>query len=278
MRDVFDLPSVLAYPLFTRLVPAGSGGAAVPEAALRRWVEAHGGLAASPETRMFDILRGESGGGGSGSGGGGGSGNGSGSGGGGDAAGAGGPSSPPCSPSSSSSPHSSSDVVTADGLKALLAGVLLSHPGLEFLQDAPEFQDRYAETVIHRYERGREVFFLPRSSLHRRRRRGRGKKTHFFFNKTKTKKMKNRIFYAMDRCGYGTVSNASSASSSGAGGGGSSGGSSSGGRLRRSDVRRGECLFFFSRIFSFSGFSRSSRRRRQQKTREKTRGKKRTSK
>ena len=160
MRDVFDLPSVLAYPLFTRLVPAGSGGAAVPEAALRRWVEAHGGLAASPETRMFDILRGESGGGGSGSGGGGGSGNGSGSGGGGDAAGAGGPSSPPCSPSSSSSPHSSSDVVTADGLKALLAGVLLSHPGLEFLQDAPEFQDRYAETVIHRYERGREVFFF----------------------------------------------------------------------------------------------------------------------
>jgi len=140
MRDVFDLPSVLAYPLFTRLVPAGSGGAAVPGGALRRWVEAHGGLAAGPETRMFDILRGESGGGGSGSGGGG---NASG-----DAAGGG-----PCSPSSPSSPSasaSSSDVVTADGLKALLAGVLLSHPGLEFLQDAPEFQDRYAETVIHR--------------------------------------------------------------------------------------------------------------------------------
>lgn len=142
MRDVFDLPSVLAYPLFTRLVPAGSGGAAVPAQALRRWVEAHGGLAAGPETRMFDILRGESGGGGNSGSGGGGSGNGSGNG------DAGAPSSPPCSPSSSSS--SSSDVVTADGLKALLAGVLLSHPGLEFLQDAPEFQDRYAETVIHR--------------------------------------------------------------------------------------------------------------------------------
>ena len=145
MREVFDLPSVLAYPLFTRLVPAGSGGAAVPESALRRWVEAHGGLAASPETRMFDILRGESGGGGGGGGGGGsgGSGNANGSGG-------GAPSSPCSSPSSSSHSSSSSDVVTADGLKALLAGVLLSHPGLEFLQDAPEFQDRYAETVIHR--------------------------------------------------------------------------------------------------------------------------------
>lgn len=147
MRDVFDLPSSLAYPLFTRLVPAGGGGAAVPAQALRAWVDAHGGLAASPETRMFDILRGESGGGG---GGGGGSAGG----------GASGMSdddndddgnnnnSRGCSPSSSSRHYSSpsspgsDDVVTADGLKALLAGVLLSHPGLEFLQDAPEFQDR----------------------------------------------------------------------------------------------------------------------------------------
>ena len=40
--------------------------------------------------------------------------------------------------------------VTSEGLKALVAGVLLSHPGLEFLQETPEFQDRYAETVIHR--------------------------------------------------------------------------------------------------------------------------------
>lgn len=145
MRDVFDLPSVLAYPLFTRLVPAGSGGTAVPEPALRRWVEAHGGLAASPETRMFDILRGESGGGGGKSGNGGEE----------EEEGArealtSPSSSLPSSPSAASPSSSSSDVVTADGLKALLAGVLLSHPGLEFLQDAPEFQDRYAETVIHR--------------------------------------------------------------------------------------------------------------------------------
>ena len=49
----------------------------------------------------------------------------------------------------------------------------------------------------------------------------------------------------MDRCGYGSFSNASSSpSGAGAGGAGSSG-SSSGGRLRRSDVRRGESLNFF---------------------------------
>ena len=35
-------------------------------------------------------------------------------------------------------------------LKSMMAGILLSHPGLEFLQDTPEFQDRYAETVILR--------------------------------------------------------------------------------------------------------------------------------
>jgi serine/threonine-protein phosphatase 2A regulatory subunit B'' len=40
-------------------------------------------------------------------------------------------------------------VVQSD-LKSMLAGILLSHPGLEFLQDTPEFQDRYAETVILR--------------------------------------------------------------------------------------------------------------------------------
>jgi serine/threonine-protein phosphatase 2A regulatory subunit B'' len=32
--------------------------------------------------------------------------------------------------------------VTQDDLKAMMAGVLLSHPGLEFLQETPEFQDR----------------------------------------------------------------------------------------------------------------------------------------
>ncbi|KAL4422182.1 hypothetical protein ABPG77_006423 [Micractinium sp. CCAP 211/92] len=40
--------------------------------------------------------------------------------------------------------------VAPEDLRPLLAGVLLSHPGLEFLQEAPEFQERYAETVIHR--------------------------------------------------------------------------------------------------------------------------------
>lgn len=35
----------------------------------------------------------------------------------------------------------SSSVTQAD-LKSMMAGILLSHPGLEFLQDTPEFQDR----------------------------------------------------------------------------------------------------------------------------------------
>lgn len=32
--------------------------------------------------------------------------------------------------------------VTQADLKSMMAGILLSHPGLEFLQDTPEFQDR----------------------------------------------------------------------------------------------------------------------------------------
>ena len=33
--------------------------------------------------------------------------------------------------------------VAPDDLKSMMAGILLSHPGLEFLQETPEFQDRY---------------------------------------------------------------------------------------------------------------------------------------
>lgn len=32
--------------------------------------------------------------------------------------------------------------VTQSDLKSMMAGILLSHPGLEFLQETPEFQDR----------------------------------------------------------------------------------------------------------------------------------------
>ena len=32
--------------------------------------------------------------------------------------------------------------VTQADLKSMMAGILLSHPGLEFLQETPEFQDR----------------------------------------------------------------------------------------------------------------------------------------
>lgn len=37
-----------------------------------------------------------------------------------------------------------------DDLRSMMNGILLSHPGLEFLQETPEFQDRYSETVIYR--------------------------------------------------------------------------------------------------------------------------------
>ncbi|KAG2402074.1 Serine/threonine protein [Vigna angularis] len=37
-----------------------------------------------------------------------------------------------------------------DDFKPVLRELLSTHPGLEFLQSTPEFQERYAETVIHR--------------------------------------------------------------------------------------------------------------------------------
>ncbi|KAG6487925.1 serine/threonine protein phosphatase 2A regulatory subunit B''beta-like [Zingiber officinale] len=40
--------------------------------------------------------------------------------------------------------------LTQDDFKPVLRELLASHPGLEFLQGTPEFQDRYAETVIYR--------------------------------------------------------------------------------------------------------------------------------
>ncbi|TYH60092.1 hypothetical protein ES332_D08G268900v1 [Gossypium tomentosum] len=40
--------------------------------------------------------------------------------------------------------------LTQDDFKRLLQELLATHPGLEFLQSTPEFQERYAETVIYR--------------------------------------------------------------------------------------------------------------------------------
>lgn len=37
--------------------------------------------------------------------------------------------------------------VCPEDLKSMMAGILLSHPGLEFLQETPEFQDRYASQL-----------------------------------------------------------------------------------------------------------------------------------
>eukprot|EP00887_Chlorella_sp_A99_P001590 scaffold8.g1590.t1 len=57
---------------------------------------------------------------------------------------------PPASRDSSSTVQEGANYVFEQDVRPVLAGILVSHPGLEFLQDAPEFQDRYAETVIHR--------------------------------------------------------------------------------------------------------------------------------
>ncbi|KAK9919442.1 hypothetical protein M0R45_028034 [Rubus argutus] len=40
--------------------------------------------------------------------------------------------------------------LTQDDFKPILRELLATHPGLEFLQSTPEFQERYAETVIYR--------------------------------------------------------------------------------------------------------------------------------
>ncbi|KAJ3690114.1 hypothetical protein LUZ61_019278 [Rhynchospora tenuis] len=42
------------------------------------------------------------------------------------------------------------DHLTKDDFKPILRELLATHPGLEFLQGTPEFQERYAETVIYR--------------------------------------------------------------------------------------------------------------------------------
>ncbi|KMZ73509.1 Serine/threonine protein phosphatase 2A regulatory subunit B'subunit alpha [Zostera marina] len=42
------------------------------------------------------------------------------------------------------------DYLIQDDFKPILRELLATHPGLEFLQSTPEFQERYAETVIYR--------------------------------------------------------------------------------------------------------------------------------
>lgn len=43
-----------------------------------------------------------------------------------------------------------SEGITTDDLKPMMKILLETHPGLEFLQATPEFQDRYADTVVMR--------------------------------------------------------------------------------------------------------------------------------
>eukprot|EP00262_Sarcandra_glabra_P007192 TRINITY_DN19834_c0_g1_i4.p1 TRINITY_DN19834_c0_g1~~TRINITY_DN19834_c0_g1_i4.p1 ORF type:complete len:541 (+),score=116.00 TRINITY_DN19834_c0_g1_i4:249-1871(+) len=46
--------------------------------------------------------------------------------------------------------HPDRKYLTQDDFKPVLRELLATHPGLEFLQSTPEFQERYAETVIYR--------------------------------------------------------------------------------------------------------------------------------
>ncbi|KAJ4722736.1 Serine/threonine-protein phosphatase 2A regulatory subunit B'' subunit alpha [Melia azedarach] len=52
--------------------------------------------------------------------------------------------------------------LTKDDFKPVLRELLASHPGLEFLQSTPEFQERYAETVIYRI-----IYYINRSGTGR---------------------------------------------------------------------------------------------------------------
>ncbi|KAL3140589.1 hypothetical protein ABBQ32_005162 [Trebouxia sp. C0010 RCD-2024] len=101
VKEVFQLPKALAYPLFYKLVAPNSSS--VTRDSILSWFDEKNVVQVDPVRRMFDILRKEN-----------------------------------CF------------YVAPDDLKSMMAGILLSHPGLEFLQETPEFQDRYAETVIHR--------------------------------------------------------------------------------------------------------------------------------
>lgn len=44
-----------------------------------------------------------------------------------------------------------SEYITTEDFKPIMKTLLDSHPGLEFLQATPEFQDRYADTVVMRF-------------------------------------------------------------------------------------------------------------------------------
>ena len=52
--QVFELPSVLAYPLFYKLVVPDQ--ALVPSAAVASWVETAGLLTLDPPSRMMEVL------------------------------------------------------------------------------------------------------------------------------------------------------------------------------------------------------------------------------
>lgn len=91
--------------------------------------------------------------------------------------------------------------VTQADLKSMMAGILLSHPGLEFLQDTPEFQDRHVPDcqsrvslkVVYLLACLQSFISLILSLL-----------SILCYRYAET--VIYRIFYALDRCGAGRLS------------------------------------------------------------------------
>lgn len=99
LKQVFGLPTPLAYPLFYKMAPGEEG--LVSRAALRAWLDRAGFWGLDGPGRAMEILR---------------------------------------------APGSAG--VTPADLKPVLAGILISHPGLEFLAESPEFQERWVGVLF----------------------------------------------------------------------------------------------------------------------------------
>jgi serine/threonine-protein phosphatase 2A regulatory subunit B'' len=93
LKEAFNLPSALAYPLLCKLSPGTESG--FSKATLVDWLRQNSFAGKQDAAQAFDILRQEG-----------------------------------CT------------WVSQQDLRPLLAGIVVSHPGLEFLHDSPEFQER----------------------------------------------------------------------------------------------------------------------------------------
>ena len=93
--------------------------------------------------------------------------------------------------------------VAPDDLKSMMAGILLSHPGLEFLQETPEFQDRYMTYIcIHAAWDISKMFLMGMPMV---RARHSGAECGVLFCRY-AETVIHRIFYKQDKSGSGRLS------------------------------------------------------------------------